>query len=161
MNSEIWLPIKGYGNTYKVSNLGRVKSLKRAKELIMSQTINRQGYYNVKLSNNNIPKTIETHQLVAQTFLGHVPKGKEIVVDHIDHDKLNNNKDNLQIITFRENCTRGRTGVSKFTGVSWHKGQGKWIAAIRHAGKKLHLGYFSCELKAGAAYQNKLKELTT
>jgi len=47
------------------------------------------------------------------------------VVDHIDHDGLNNRKENLRPCIFAENCrnTRRSSGkASKYKGVHWHKG---------------------------------------
>lgn len=54
-------------------------------------------------------RRIYLHKLVAETFLGECPKG--FVVDHIDHDKLNNSVDNLRYITFEENIRRSHIGV--------------------------------------------------
>lgn len=61
---EIWKDIKGYEGLYQVSNLGRVKSLKRLnydinkkqnvyikKEMLLKQTIDVRGYKVVKLQN--------------------------------------------------------------------------------------------------------------
>jgi len=46
-----------------------------------------------------------------------------LVVDHIDHNGLNNRKENLRICTFAENCRNirpSRHKSSKFKGVHWH-----------------------------------------
>ena len=52
------------------------------------------------------------HQLVAMAFLGYKRDGKNLteVVDHIDGDSLNNNLNNLQIITQKENVNKGKIG---------------------------------------------------
>lgn len=54
-------------------------------------------------------RRIYLHKLVAETFLGECPKG--YVVDHIDHDKLNNSIENLRYITNEENISRSHIGV--------------------------------------------------
>jgi hypothetical protein len=41
------------------------------------------------------------HRLIAQTFLGPIPKGKE--VNHVDGDKHNNHPSNLNYMTHSEN----------------------------------------------------------
>ena len=45
---EIWQPIKGYEGLYEVSNLGRVKNLKRwhhPRENILKNKFTTDGYY--------------------------------------------------------------------------------------------------------------------
>ena len=41
------------------------------------------------------------HRLIAQTFIGKIPKGMEI--NHLDGDKHNNNLANLEIVTRHQN----------------------------------------------------------
>jgi hypothetical protein len=41
------------------------------------------------------------HRLIAQTFIGKIPKGK--VINHKDLDKHNNHPSNLEIVTSSEN----------------------------------------------------------
>ena len=43
--------------------------------------------------------------------------------------------------------------TSRALGVSWDKSAGKWKAQLRHGGKNHHLGYFTEEQDAAAAYQ--------
>ena len=102
------------------------------------------------------------HQLVAITFLNHVPNGYTIVVDHIDHDPLNNKLSNLQLITQRENTVRGKKtkgGSSEYVGVTWNKRGKKWQAQITHNGKLEYLGVRAFEYDAYVLYQNRLKEI--
>ncbi|MBQ5689760.1 MAG: hypothetical protein IIV21_07330 [Bacteroidales bacterium] len=51
MKKEIWKPIKGYEGLYEVSNLGRVKSLRRNSIL---KAVLHNGYLIVSLRNNGI-----------------------------------------------------------------------------------------------------------
>lgn len=161
MENEIWKDVKGYEGLYQVSNLGRVKSLKFNKEKILKPGVNSTGYYNVLLYKDSIAKSVKVHQLVAIAFLNHNPCGYKIVVDHLNNNPLDNKLENLQMITARENTSKDKKNkTSKYKGVSWYESTQKWEVKIRIKSKKLHLGYFNCELAAHQAYQNKLKEIS-
>lgn len=159
---EIFIPIDGFED-YFISNLGNVKSKKNGKEIILKQHLSKKGYLSVglfKVKRN----TKRIHQLVAIAFHNHVPDGHNVIVDHIDNDKLNNNANNLQLISVRENTSKDqfrRNHTSKYVGVSWYKTLNKWRAIIRINGKVKHLGIFKNELDAAKAYQDKLKEITS
>jgi hypothetical protein len=47
---------------------------------------------------------------------------------------------------------------SQYKGVTWHKRDRKWTAAIRVNGKRKYLGYFNTENAAGAAYDEAVLE---
>ena len=86
------------------------------------------------------------------------PQGMEI--DHIDHNGLNNQKTNLRVSNHRENmCNMRRVGSSKYRGVSWHKGNKKWISRIGVCRKLFHLGYFDTEEEAMNKYELARQEL--
>lgn len=103
---EFWKQSK-YKN-YEVSSYGNVRNTKTGKTLTNSLSKS-NGYYKVTLSilENGVRTTlpIETHRLVAETFLPYDPQGR-LVVDHIDSDKHNNNVSNLQWITPSENIRK-------------------------------------------------------
>lgn len=165
MQEEIFKDVPGYEGIYQVSNMGRVKSLFRfkisagnkvsVKERILSGRrrgkVGKRQYLCVSLSGKNF--TI--HQLVAITFLGHIPCGHKLVVDHINDNPLDNRLENLQIVTNRFNAykTQGKY-ASKYKGVSkchgWSKD--KWRARARENGKEIIIGYFDNEEEAGKAY---------
>jgi hypothetical protein len=155
---EVWKIIPNYED-YKVSNFGNVKSIKFKKEKILKKQINNAGYYNVIFCKNGKIKNIAIHQLVAMAFLNHKPNGKKNVIDHIDENKLNNNLENLQIVTFRNNISKSKKGSSKYTGVSWNKLMNKWTTQIQINNKVKVLGYFENEFEAHLVYQNKLAEV--
>lgn len=53
----------------------------------------------------------------------------------------------------RHHNKRKRHGTSsRFKGVYWDASRGKWAASVRSYGKNKHLGYFSEEDRAAAAY---------
>tara|TARA_R110000824_G_scaffold189532_1_gene370965 strand:- start:286 stop:759 length:474 start_codon:yes stop_codon:yes gene_type:complete len=156
---EIFKEIKGYEDSYKVSNFGRVKSSKR-KGRFLKGSVTPQGYLIVALSKKGVVTRKTIHQLVAIAFLDHKPDGLKTTVDHVDNNKLNNSIKNLQLTTNRENTSKDRKNkTSRFTGVCWHKTSGKWRSSIYFKGKQKHLGYFTAELEASNAYQKALHSL--
>ena len=156
---EVWKEVPNYSN-YMVSDKGRVKSLnfsRTGQERILKQNIVRY-YLAIDLYKEGKRKTFYIHKLVAIAFLSHVPCGHNLVVDHMDGNKLNNNLDNLQVVTNRDNLSR-KGGSSQYVGVSWSKQNKKWRAMIRVNSNIMHLGYFEDEVSASNAYKNKLKEI--
>jgi hypothetical protein len=83
-----------------------------------------------------------------------VPKG--MLVDHINHDGMNNRSANLRKATHSQNmCNRKKrsdSSTSKYKGVCWHKGKRKWEATIGFKGRNIHLGRFKSEKAAAKAY---------
>lgn len=168
---EIWKDIPGYEGLYMVSNLGRVCSLDRQithkngrtfniKGILRKPVISNAGYLQCSLSKRGEKiKMISVHKLVAIAFLSHIPDGtNKVVVDHINHNKLDNKLENLQLISNRENSSKDKIGYSsKYVGV--RKFRNKWRAHITTGNKRLHLGTFKTEYEAHLAYQQKLKQL--
>ena len=167
---EIWKSVLGYEGIYEVSNIGRVRSLKRTilrknlrpipiKERLLSQGKS-SGYFCVSLYKNATSKTLLVHAIMATAFLRHTACGTKMVCDHINNIKTDNRLKNIQIITNRENSTKDRIGgTSKYIGVSWDKGREKWVAKIQIKGSNEFLGRFTKELDADKAYQTALNSL--
>jgi len=87
---------------------------------------------------------------------------KNLVVDHINHNGLDNRKLNLLLCTRAENCRNRRPFSlkgSRYKGVSWDKKRKLFLASIRCKGKYYNLGRFKSEIKAARAYDKKAKEL--
>jgi len=85
-----------------------------------------------------------------------------LVVDHIDHNGLNNRKNNLRLCTFAENAKNINSSAhntSRYKGVHWHKNQKKWAAQITCDKKSHHLGYFKTEINAAKAYDKAAQKL--
>ena len=181
---EEWKPVAGYENEYKISNTGVVKSIARGvhtvnlggpcisqrKERFMKPHIDRYGYEKVNLSKNKIKKHWFVHALVANAFIGKMPRGCN-QINHKDSNKTNNNEDNLEWCDGKRNQAHSykngthtlnlnrcpRTGrvlpkgsERKYTksrsghvGVSFNKLAKKWIAYISIDRKHKHLGSFS------------------
>jgi hypothetical protein len=84
------------------------------------------------------------------------------VVDHINHNPLDNRKSNLRICTQRQNTqNRSNKKYSKFPGVSYDKSAKtkKWISDISINGHHKRLGHFMEEREAATAYEKAVKEL--
>ena len=94
MKTEIWKYIDGYGKDYRISNLGRIESLKFKKPKILSPTDNGKGYLIIGLSKNNKRKNYYMHRLVATAFIENPNRYKEI--NHKDNNVQNNCTENLE-----------------------------------------------------------------
>lgn len=126
--NEVWKDIPNYEGYYQISNLGRVKSLKRIiirrdgkpylqKEKNLKLSKNHKGYLICNLSKNYKAKFKQVHRLVAETFIqnpNNLPQ-----VNHIDGNKENNCVDNLEWITNYDNMQHsietGLRDVKKIT----------------------------------------------
>lgn len=100
---EQWLPVRGVAD-YMISSFGRVKSLKRGKELIMKLYDHHRGSYKIVFlysSMLKVDKKYFIHRLVAEAFLEN-PENKPFV-NHIDCNKQNNTLANLEWMTEKEN----------------------------------------------------------
>ncbi len=150
---EIWKDIKGYEGDYQVSNLGNVKSLKFNMEKILKQTKHTNGYLKINLTKNNNQKMFLIHRLLAQVFLG-LDFDSDLMVNHKNHIKDDNNVNNLEIVSRRENLSyQKRKTTSKYAGVYYDKiRRNKWVSGIVVNKKRKHLGYFETEEQAHQAY---------
>lgn len=92
--------VQGYNGKYLVSNLGRVKSLKR-NIILKVDTQNKMGYERVTLSKGGNTLRYSVHRLVAEAFLPN-PDNKPHI-NHIDNNPSNNRVDNLEWCTHSEN----------------------------------------------------------
>lgn len=86
----------------------------------------------------------------------------ELIVDHVNHNTLDNRKSNLRICNKTENCRNQRLrlqNTSGYKGVSYHKNHKKYEAKIKYNGKRLFLGYYETAKEAAISYNEKAKEL--
>jgi len=87
---------------------------------------------------------------------------QSVVVDHIDHNGLNNKKSNIRICTQSQNCMNKRTqsnNMSGYRGVSFHKRKNKYQATIMVNRKQIYLGSYDTALEASEAYQAAAKKM--
>jgi hypothetical protein len=69
-----------------------------------------------------------------------------LVIDHIDRNKLNNHPDNLRAINKALNALnsdRYSHNTSGVTGVTWFSRDKRWVAQGKRNGKTTRIGYFT------------------
>jgi hypothetical protein len=161
IENEIWRDVFGYEGIYQASSFGRIKVLPRTlktglvnntiikrKEKILKQTLIKNGYYSVGLTKNGITQTKSVHSIIFEAF-NHIVSDRDIQIDHIDNNKLNNRISNLQLLTHRDNTSKS-VKKDKPTGV--FKNNNNWIARISVKNKLINLGTYPSIEKAEAAY---------
>jgi len=94
--------IKDYEN-YLITDTGFVYSLKKKK--VLKFDLDGRGYKRVWLYNKTNKKKMRVNRLVAVTFIPNPLNLSD--VNHIDEDKDNNNKSNLEWLSHKENCNYG------------------------------------------------------
>ena len=113
MTEEVWKDIPGYEGRYQASTQGRIRSLDRkvrvvahgteatraVKGRILRPGSCKTGHVSVVLGHGANGSLV--HQLIALTFLGPCPKGKEVL--HNDGNPKNNKLENLRYGTRTEN----------------------------------------------------------
>lgn len=85
------------------------------------------------------------------------------IVDHIDRDKLNNQRSNLRIVDARLSAhNRGKIKDTKnnYKGVHFAKKMGLFQSRCRSNGSDYFLGYYRTEKAAAYAYNKKAMELS-
>lgn len=86
---------------------------------------------------------------------------KDIVVDHINHNGLDNRKSNLRICTSGQNtcnCLTSKNNKSGHKGVYWSKERKKWCAQISINNKTKGLGRYDTIEEAIEAREKTAKE---
>lgn len=104
---EIWLPVRDPNfNGFFVSSYGRVRT--RAGKITFGAESN--GYKMVKTTINSKVTTRKVHCLVMEAFHGF----SDLIVNHKDGNKSNNNLSNLEYVTYSENSLHAhRTGIHR------------------------------------------------
>jgi hypothetical protein len=103
--------------------------------------------------------TITMHRVI----MSPVPEG--LLVDHENHDSLDNRRRNLRHATPSQNKSNSNKYkvrsdcASRFKGVSFHKHVKKWQAEIQKNHVKHQLGYFENEADAARAYDEAAKRI--
>lgn len=88
----------------------------------------------------------------------------DLVVDHINGDKLDNRRSNLRMATRSQNAQNRPASyhpnkTSKYKGVGWITHMGKWRTRIQIEGKRQTIGFYENEDDAALAYNETARKL--
>jgi len=98
-------------------------------------------------------RTIYMHMVI-------IGEGNHRVVDHHDHNGLNNTRLNLRPCSLSKNSAnrvKRKDSKTKYKGVCTNGN--RWMARLHHKGVKIYLGSFSTQEGAARAYDKKAVEL--
>ena len=110
------------------------------------------------IDKKGIGRTISMHRLI----MG-LPSNKDMFVDHINHDGLDNRMDNLRLVSCSQSMMNSKKcksiTSSKYKGVWFQKNGSLWTAEIHLNGKREYIGWFKTEIEAAKAYNKQAKKL--
>ena len=115
------------------------------------------GYFQLCVAGKRIP----AHRVAWLFVHGEFPDKS---IDHINRNKSDNRIENLRLATPEQNAQnrdKNSKNTSGYKGVTWHKRDERWQAAITVKGKVLHLGYYNIVVDASKAYIDASKKYQT
>ena len=148
LEGEVWVDVENYVGLYKVSNLGRLKSLSRdvacrgggirvIKTRIVKPSKRLDGYMIVNIFREGKREVFTVHKLIAKMFIPNVDSKSDI--DHINNNKEDNRVCNLRWATRLENLNnrknkkpKGRNKIKCIT-------TGEIFNTLKEAGEKHEL----------------------
>lgn len=110
-------------------------------------------YYAIRRS-CKLKKTIYMHRVIMNP-------PNNLNIDHINHNGLDNRKENLRMCNQSQNLGNSRISkhnTSGMKGVCWDKRNKKWIVRIKIYGKNKHLGRFKDKNSAKNVYEKAAKQ---
>lgn len=152
-----YLQIKRYGCIINTKNdISKIKELDSYAEIIIEDKyknvigaalIDKEDIdkcYGYKWSINSVgyvvtyinSKCILLHKLIVDN------KDKTKVIDHINHNKLDNRKDNLRIVPYYIN-SHNRDNIKNNKGIQYRKSDNKWIVTFYVNNKRHYFGAYT------------------
>ena len=110
-NDEVRLIRETERNYYYIDRNGNYYSQRKDNKNVRQgkPSLGKRGYYRACIGGK---KRIPIHRLVVEAFIATIPDG--MAVNHIDGNKLNNNVENLEIVTIGDNIRHAyETGLNK------------------------------------------------
>lgn len=146
--AEIIINSKKYGTHVVLVDDEDFDELNKFKWFVSKDT--NTFYATRNVNNNGIITTVRLHR---QIMNKHLQKG--LIIDHINHNGLDNRKCNLRTVTYTQNAQNKSprlNSTSKYLGVSFCTRALKWRVRIWTNNKNLHLGFYVNENDAAQAY---------
>lgn len=135
--TEIWRDIPGHEGIYQASNAGRVRNVMRSTEA-SKPWLNWNGYLLIGLSR----KKIALHRVIAMTFIGPCPRGKECA--HLNGIRTDNRAVNLSYVTRKENHAHKKIHGTYQIG---EKNSNSKLTAEQVAQMRAEYGHGNCTMK--------------
>lgn len=107
--------------------------------------LNETGYVITSIKGHKV----RIHNLI----LNRDTSNPNIVCDHINRNKLDNRKENLRIVTQKEN-NKNRNNINGAKHYSFDKKRKKYIVNIKENYKTIHIGYYNTIEEAQNAYNH-------
>lgn len=123
---EVWKNIVGYEGLYKISNQGRIKSVRFKTHKILKPN---GAYKHIVLRKDKTSKQYYIHRLVWESFNGPIPES--MVINHKDENPENNNLGNLMLCSQSENLRWGNAQEKRV-------GCTKWVIKLSKDNEILH-----------------------
>lgn len=157
--NNIWVDIPRYKGCYQASVDGYIRSVDRKiksgekgyrilKGRVLKQTLNNSNYNYISISINGIVKKELVHRLICETF--HKNINNKPCVNHIDGNKNNNHKDNLEWVTYSENHRHGfDNGLMKSPGLKGERNPAAKLTneQVKEIRRLLYSSYKSREIE--------------
>lgn len=105
-------------------------------------SVKSDGYLHIVVTISGRKLAFKAHRIMWLLCKGAHPSRS---IDHIDHDKSNNEISNLRSVSISDNGKNrsiGLNNTSGFIGVSWSKVNSKWHASLKTNGEFVHVGFF-------------------
>lgn len=136
------------------------------KEKIGESIVDEDDYFDLikykwSLHNKKYAKSLMNGKIVLLSRYIMKYSGKNFV-DHINHNPLDNRKENLRIVTPHQNALNKisrENSSSQYVGVSWNKHRNNWLSYITINGKTTYIGSFKNEIDAHNARQVEYEKL--
>jgi hypothetical protein len=142
---ETFLCVFKNGEVYRWYDSNRGRLIKNPKfKLIPNVENNGKGYNDIWING----KLIRRHRVICYTFKNLDIDNEKLHIDHIDGNRINNNINNLRIVTPHQN----HFNVTTAKGYCYNKTRNKWRAIIALNGKQHYLGLYTTKEDARSAY---------